>query len=284
MTTSSRPPRRKALGQHHLRDEGLCRPAVDFLSRSAPNQQDAPVVEIGPGGGVLTAALLRSGRRVIALELDRGWALHLRREALARDWTTEAQRGRRLTLAVADALAVDWSRLPQGAAVAGNLPYQISTVLIEQLLDRLADGAAAVFLVQREVAERMVAPPGTAAYGSFSVLVQARCRVELLARVRPGSFVPPPRVESAFVGLRFGPPPLPREEWSGFKATVRAAFGARRKILRNSLAVAWGRETAERTLEGAGLAWEVRAEALDQAAFVRLWRARAAQQPVVKPA
>jgi 16S rRNA (adenine1518-N6/adenine1519-N6)-dimethyltransferase len=276
MTTSARPPRRKALGQHHLRDESLCRPAVDFLSRWAPDQRDAPVIEIGPGGGVLTAALLRSGRRVIALELDRGWALHLRREALAQDWTTEAQPRRRLNLAVADALAVDWSRLPQGAEVAGNLPYQISTVLIEQLLDGLADGAAAAFLVQREVAERMVAPPGTAAFGSYSVLVQARCQVELLARVRPGSFVPPPKVESAFVGMRFGPPPLPREEWSGFKATVRAAFGSRRKILRNSLAVAWGRQAAERTLDQAGLAWEARAEALDQAAFVRLWRARAA--------
>jgi 16S rRNA (adenine1518-N6/adenine1519-N6)-dimethyltransferase len=121
----------------------------------------------------------------------------------------------------------------------------------------------------------MAAQPGTAAYGGFSVLVQARCGVEVLARVRAGSFVPPPKVESAFVGLRFGPPPCAASEWRGFKETVRAAFGARRKTLRNSLGVAWGRDAAESVLAAAGLPGNARAEALGQDAFVRLARARA---------
>jgi 16S rRNA (adenine1518-N6/adenine1519-N6)-dimethyltransferase len=281
-TTAAFPPRRKALGQHHLRDESLCRPAVEYLARNAPTA--APVVEIGPGGGVLTSALLRAGHPVLALELDPKWAFHLRQTARHGDWVGRQDLGTlasettppasRLRLAVGDALAVDWTRLPRAAVLAGNLPYQIATALIEDLLDAAPNGTVAAFLVQREVAERLVAAPSTPAYGSFSVLVQARCRIEVLARVRAGSFVPPPKVESAFVGLRFGPAAVAPNEWPAFKETVRAAFGARRKTLRNSLAATWGREVAAALLRDAGIAGEVRAEALDLAAFVRLFESR----------
>ena len=283
MKSQAHPPRRKELGQHHLRDESLCRPAVEFLARLAP--APAPVIEIGPGGGVLTSALLHAGHPVIALELDARWALHLRRTArgsLPEPPTERQDLGSAgtgpsappLRLAVADALAVDWTRLPHGGAVAGNLPYQIATALIEDLLDTAPDGTVAVFLVQREVAERLVAAPGAGAYGSFSVLVQARCQVEVLARVRAGSFVPPPKVESAFVGLRLDANSVEPEAWHSFKDTVRAAFGARRKTLRNSLAASWGRDVATSVLREAELSGEVRAESLSLRDFVRLFRAR----------
>lgn len=286
MAEGRRPTKRKTLGQHHLRDEGLCRPAVEYLARFRPAATPpTTVVEVGPGGGVLTSALLAAGHPVIALELDARWAFFLRSRdlgaagrAISRNGGTgrTGDRAPALRLGVVDALAVDWSRLPGGAAVAGNLPYQIATALVEAMLDTVADGTIAVFLVQREVAERMAAAPGTPAYGGFSVLVQARCGVDVLARVRPGSFVPPPKVESAFVGLRFSSPPVPEAEWRGFKGAVRAAFGARRKTVRNSLAVAWGRSAAVAALDAAGLPGDARAESFALEAFLRLWHARSA--------
>jgi 16S rRNA (adenine1518-N6/adenine1519-N6)-dimethyltransferase len=105
-------------------------------------------------------------------------------------------------------------------------------------------------------------------------LVQARSNVEVLARVRAGSFVPPPKVESAFVGLRIRAGTVGPEAWHLFKDTVRAAFGSRRKTLRNSLGASWGREVAAAVLDAAGLPGELRAEALALADFVRLFRAR----------
>ena len=111
----------------------------------------------------------------------------------------------------------------------------------------------AAFLVQKEVAERIVAGPGDPGYGSFSVLVACYARASVLGRVRPGSFRPPPKVESAFVGLELHAPPLPPAEMPAFLATVRLAFGQRRKTLRNALAAGWGREEAERALAAAGL-------------------------------
>lgn len=236
-----RPPLRKSLGQHHLTDPAICRPLLEFL-----RFEDHRVVEIGPGAGVLTRPLLRSARSVLAVELDRAWAFHL-----ARDPDLD-----RLELAIADAMDLDWRRLDPEVRLAGNLPYGISTALIERLLDQAAPGLRVAFLVQREVASRLLASPSSRDYGSLSVLFRARASGRVLGRVRPGSFLPPPKVESAFIGfeLRDWPPPgagadLATLGWTAFKRTVRAGFSQRRKTLRNCLIANWGRRRAESTLK-----------------------------------
>jgi 16S rRNA (adenine1518-N6/adenine1519-N6)-dimethyltransferase len=248
------PPLRKGLGQHHLVSGALCRPLVGFLAPAGER-----VVEIGPGGGVLTRELLAAGaRRIVGFELDPAWAFALRRSLP----------DSRLALAVGDALDFDWSRLP--ALVAGNLPYNVATAILERLLPHGERIPRAAFLVQKEVAERIVAGPGDPGYGSFSVLVACYARATVLGRVRPGSFRPPPKVESAFVGLDLHAPPLPPAEMPAFLATVRLAFGQRRKTLRNALAAGWGREEAERALAAAGLPSGARAEELGLAEFLAL--------------
>lgn len=251
-----KPPLRKGLGQHHLVSGALCRPLVGFLAPTGER-----VVEIGPGGGVLTRELLAGGARlVLGFELDPAWAFTLRRRL----------RDARLALAVADALDLDWSRLPVPTLVGGNLPYNVATAILERLLPHGERVPRAAFLVQKEVAERIVAGPGDPGYGSFSVLVACYARATVLGRVRPGSFRPPPKVESAFVGLELHAPPLPAGDMTAFIATVRLAFGQRRKTLRNALAAEWGREEAERALAAAGLTPGARAEELGLANFLAL--------------
>ena len=201
---------KKALGQHHLTDSALCRPLVQFLEPAGQR-----VLEIGPGGGVLTAALSGAGARVLGWELDLAWAAFLRHRFPA------------VSVVVGDALEIDWSRLPRPTLVAGNLPYNVATAILERLLSHHERIPRAAVLVQKEVAERLVARAGDSAYGSLSVIVAAYAEASLLGRVKPGSFRPPPKVDSAFVGFELHPPPLPREEMPAFVAFVRLAFGQR---------------------------------------------------------
>jgi 16S rRNA (adenine1518-N6/adenine1519-N6)-dimethyltransferase len=255
------PPLRKALGQHHLVDGRLLRPLLEFLRPAGER-----VVEVGPGGGVLTGELLAAGAaKVIGLELDPAGADSLRRRLA----------DRRLAVAVGDALDVEWRRLPAPTLVTGNLPYNVATAIIEDLLPHGERVPRAGFLVQKEVAERIVARPGDSGYGSFSVVVAAYADAAVLGRVRPGSFRPPPKVESSFVGLTLHPPPLPAGEMPAFLATVRLAFGQRRKTLRNALAAGWGREPAEEFLAAAGVPPAARAEELGLDSFLALHAARA---------
>ncbi|HVT16808.1 MAG TPA: 16S rRNA (adenine(1518)-N(6)/adenine(1519)-N(6))-dimethyltransferase RsmA [Thermoanaerobaculia bacterium] len=263
------PPLKKALGQHHLREGALCRPVIDFLAGPRPpaGRPDQPlagqrVVEVGPGGGVLTAELLAAGARVAGWELDPRWAFALRRDRPARG----------LSIILGDALDISWGHLPAPTLAAGNLPYGIATALVERLLPNHARVPRAAFLVQREVAERLVASPGAPAYGSLSVLVAAYARPRLLARVRRGSFHPPPKVEGAFVGFELHPPPLPAERMDGFIAIVRLAFAQRRKTLRNALAAGWGRERAAAVLAALGFPPACRAEQLGLADFLALYQ------------
>ncbi|HYU30711.1 MAG TPA: 16S rRNA (adenine(1518)-N(6)/adenine(1519)-N(6))-dimethyltransferase RsmA [Thermoanaerobaculia bacterium] len=254
-----RPPiLKKALGQHHLVDGAICRPLIAFLEPAGRR-----VLEIGPGGGILTAELLAAGARVTGWELDPGWAAELRRRLSGPD----------LRLVVGDALEIGWPRLPSPTLVAGNLPYNVATAIIERLLPHHATVPRAAFLVQKEVADRLVARPREEAYGSLSVLVAAWARTRILGRVRPGSFRPPPKVDSAFVGFELHPPPLPLEEMPAFTAFVRLAFGQRRKTLRNALAAGWGRERAEAVLAAAGVPAKTRAEELGLEEFLGVWRA-----------
>jgi 16S rRNA (adenine1518-N6/adenine1519-N6)-dimethyltransferase len=247
---------RKALGQHHLVDGSLCRPLIQFLNPSGER-----VLEIGPGGGVLTAELLAAGARVTGWELDPDWAAFLRRR----------HPDPALSLVVGDALRIAWDRLPAPTLVTGNLPYNVSTAILEDLLPHHARVPRAAFLVQKEVADRVVAAPGTEAYGSFSLIVAAYAHPKILGKVRPGSFRPPPKVDSAFVGLELHPPPLPEGEMTAFISFIRLAFSQRRKTLRNSLSSGWGREKAERVLAAAGIPERARAEELGLGEFLGIY-------------
>lgn len=259
----------KRFGQHHLVDGALCRPLIGFLAPAGER-----VLEVGPGGGVLTAELLAAGAApVLALERDPAWAFELHRRFGA------GRSDGRLAVAVADALEVPWHRLPAPTLAAGNLPYNVATAVIERLLPHHETVPRAAFLVQREVGERLVASPGDGAYGSLSVLVAAYAEARLLGRVRPGSFHPRPKVEGAFVGLTLKAPPLPAAEMPAFLATVRLAFGQRRKTLRNALAAGWGRPGAEEALARAGLPAGARAEQLGLAELLALDRARRGRLP-----
>lgn len=263
-STMSVPRLKKPLGQHHLRDGRLCRPLVDFL-----RPEGERVLEIGPGGGVLTAELLGAGARVLACELDAEWAFVLRRRM--------APFGGRLRIAVADALDLDFGRLPTPTQVTGNLPFNVATRLLEALLPHAAVVPRAAFMVQKEVAERLVARPGEAAYGALSVLVAAQATARYLGTVRPGSFHPPPKVAAAFVGLELHAPPLPADDMAAdgvpaFRRFVHLAFGQRRKTLRNALGAALGRDRAAALLDAAGLPARCRAEELGLDVFLDLFR------------
>jgi 16S rRNA (adenine1518-N6/adenine1519-N6)-dimethyltransferase len=250
-------PLRKPLGQHHLKDPSLCAPVVDFLRPAG-----ARVLEIGPGGGVLTRELVRAGAGVWALELDPAWAFELSRRLGSAEVAT----------AVGDALDLVWQRLPKGTLVAGNLPFNVGTQLIERLLLGGGGVPRAGFLVQKEVGERLVAPPSTSAYGALSVLVAARADARLLGSVPRSRFRPPPRVDGAFVGFELHEPPFPQAELPAFIRTVRAAFSLRRKTLRNSLASAWGKSRAAMAVDALGVGSLARAQELDLDDFVRLYR------------
>ncbi|MEM6792783.1 MAG: 16S rRNA (adenine(1518)-N(6)/adenine(1519)-N(6))-dimethyltransferase RsmA [Acidobacteriota bacterium] len=268
---STSPSLKKRYGQHHLRSGDLCRPLVDFLRPKGER-----VVEIGPGGGVLTAELAAAGARVWALEVDVEWACALQERRLPG-----------VSVAASDALRFDWSRLPPGALVTGNLPFNVGTRLIERILAVAALAPERLprlgFMVQKEVGDRLVAAPGDPAYGGLSVLVRAQASVRRLGLVAPGSFRPPPKVAAAFVGLSPRAPAYlsspggpgansasASERAEAFRKLVHLAFGLRRKTLRNSLARGWGKARAEEAIAAAGLDPRARAETRDVAEMVAL--------------
>jgi 16S rRNA (adenine1518-N6/adenine1519-N6)-dimethyltransferase len=213
---------RKRFGQHFLHDPWVLSRIVDAI---APQPGDA-VVEIGPGEGALTRPLLERIPHLTAIEIDRDLAA-----ALASEFPPE-----RLGIIVADALDFDFSTLPTGLRVVGNLPYNVSTPLLFHLAafaDRVRDMH---FMLQLEVVDRMAAGHSTPEYGRLSVMLQRRFRIQRLFKVSPGAFRPPPKVESAVVRLT----PLPAAEVAPvdaklFGTVVTRAFGARRKTLRNAL-------------------------------------------------
>ena len=260
---------KKRLGQHHLKQGHLCAPLIDFLAPC-----DRTVIEIGPGGGVLTDQLLAAGARVIAIELDASWAMEL----------THRLTDREFDLVVGDALDISWARVPVGTLAAGNLPFGVSTRVIDCVLRQPDRIAKAGFMVQKEVADRLLAKPGDKAYGALSVLTSARSKVTFLGRVLQGSFDPPPKVEGAFVGFEVKEPEVGSALWSQFVSTVHLAFSQRRKQLRNTLASRWGRGLTDEVLEMSIVLPSSRAEELKIDDFVRLFRSyRALERPGITP-
>lgn len=220
------------------------------------------IVEIGPGRGALTAHLVKRCQRLDVIELDRDLVDYL---------GTQHPANEHMHIHSADALRFDFRALSLQAAqplrVIGNLPYNISTPLIFHLLAQADAIKDMLFMLQKEVVDRMAAGPGSKDYGRLSVMVQQACQVERLFLIRPGAFLPPPKVDSAIVTLKPGQNPAYRlHEPALFARIVQQAFGQRRKTLRNSLRDC---ATAE-TIQAAGLSPKQRAEELSVADFCRL--------------
>lgn len=248
---------RKRFSQNFLHDAHYIARIVEAIA-PAPGDR---IVEIGPGLGALTAPLVERAGHVTCVEIDRDLAARLRARF------APAQ----LTLIEADALGLDW-RVLAGAdrrpmKVVGNLPYHISTPLLFALAPIADRVSAQHFMLQKEVVDRIVAAPGGKDYGRLSVMMQFRYRVARLFVVPAGAFSPAPKVQSAIVRML----PIPRGELppvdaDAFARVVSAAFGQRRKTLRNALAGL----LPEDTIRAAGVDASARAETLPVEQFVRL--------------
>lgn len=249
---------RKRFGQHFLHDPQVIARIVAAIE---PRRGDR-VLEIGPGRGALTAPLFDRLGALTAIEIDRD---------LARDLA--ARFGPALELINTDVLEVDIAAL-RGAGeqlrVVGNLPYNISTPLLFHLLEQRTAIRDMHFMLQKEVVDRMVAPPGSKTYGRLTVMLAPWVSIERLLTVGPGAFTPPPKVSSAVVRITpLATPAFDIGSAASFERVVRAAFAQRRKTLRNALkgTVAAG------VLEQLGIDPRARAETLAAAQYAALARA-----------
>lgn len=266
MTLADLPPLREALaahgltakksfGQHFLLDLNVTRK----IARLAAPALGSMVIEVGPGPGGLTRALLETGARVIAVEKDRRFLPLLADLAEAADGA--------LTVVEGDALEVDEAALAGGpAAIVSNLPYNVGTPLLIKWLVGRFQPTAMTLMFQKEVAERIVAAPGDGAYGRLAVIAQATAETSLVMEIPARAFTPPPKVDSAVVRLvprrdRPAPPLL-----DALQTVTAAAFGQRRKMLRSSLKGLGGETLCLR----AGLAPDARAETIPVAGFLSL--------------
>lgn len=251
----------KRLGQHFLLDGNLLSRIVTL----AGDVTGRKVLEIGPGPGGLTRALLStSASQVIAIETDSRCI-----EALAE--LSEAHQGR-LQVIEADAMTVDLAALGEGPfTIIANLPYNVGTALLLRWLDQLASIDSMTLMFQREVAERLTAVPGSKAYGRLSVLAQWLCKAERLLNLPAKAFVPPPKVASSIIRLTPYARPLFPAGKRELERVVAAAFGQRRKMLRTSLKTL-GIDPIP-LLEAADLPPTARAEEIDIQGFCRLAQA-----------
>lgn len=217
---------RKRFGQHFLHDRNVIRKII----RSVAPQSDETVVEIGPGMGALTNELVAHAGRVIAIEFDKRLLPHLQEQFGASE---------NFKLLEADALEVDICREiapAQTARVAANLPYNISTAILQKLIAQRECIPEMVLMLQREVVDRMLAPAGSSERGYLSVLVEAYCESERLFDVSPGAFRPPPKVWSSVVRLRLrSRVAVPMHDEEVFWQVVSAGFAQKRKTMLNNL-------------------------------------------------
>ncbi len=255
---------RKRLGQNFLIDMKTAR----RIARSVGAGPGDTVVEVGAGLGALTKGLAERGTRVAAVEKDPLLAHALAEAAAAEGAAVEVVEG--------DFLRLDLETLAGGrrVLVAGNLPYGAASQIVLKLLDDRALLRSATLMVQREVAERLAAPPGGKTYGAISAVVQAFMSVRKLFIVGPAVFWPRPEVDSAVIRLEPRPEPCVADEDEPlYRRVVRAAFGGRRKKVSNALGREFGRRAAEAALAEAGLPAGARAEELGPEAYAALTRA-----------
>ena len=264
---------KKSLGQNFLTDHRLARQIIDSVS---PRAEDV-IIEIGPGTGALTAMLARRSGHLVAIEIDASLVEELRRTVSARN----------LSIVNADVLKLDWQRTIDDARssivdvaltrvrVVANLPYYISTAIIERLLSPGRGLFDMTLMLQREVADRIVSEPGNKAYGYLSVMVQYYSLASKLFDVPPSAFTPSPKVWSAVIRLVVRErPAVEVADEAKFFALVRAAFAQRRKTIRNNLKAAATalefRGPVESALEAASIDPRRRAETLSLVEFAEL--------------
>lgn len=260
---------RKSLGQHFLLDLNL----TGRIARTAGELAAGTTIEIGPGPGGLTRALLLAGaQRVVAIEKDARCLAALAEIAAAAPG--------RLEVIEADALTVDLRAIgPAPRRIVANLPYNVGSALLISWLGIVAEDAQALsgltLMFQKEVADRLVAVPRTKAYGRLSVMTQWLCQAQVLFELPPRAFTPPPKVHSSVVALVPRPQPLAPASFPAMEKVLAAAFGQRRKMLRQSLK---SLGAAGPLIEAAGVPETARAEELSVADFAALARAYAANR------
>jgi len=273
--------RKPVLGQHFLRDEAAAQRIIEALG----DLSGKTVLEIGPGTGALTRRLIARARRVIAIELDKVLAAQLRM-GLALVRNAEIIEG--------DVLAIDFDTIfgpkpgnsrpgleyvPQPATVVGNLPYYITSDILLRLFAYRRYFDTLVIMVQRELADRIVARPGSRDYGLLSATAQLYAKVERLFSFAPGSFTPPPKVHSTVLRLTLAP----QLEKLGvaedrFIHFLKLSFGQKRKTLWNNLKLEYDAALLRAALEQAGISANVRAEALPLEKAAALFRALSSGQ------
>ena len=245
-------PAKRSLGQNFLVDANIQKKIVVALGAGPADE----VLEIGPGRGALTDLLVPRAQRLIAIELDRILSAQLRMKYDARS---------NIEIVEGDVLQVDLAALigrGRKARVIGNLPYYITSPILERLYRFWKSIDTIVLLVQREVAERMAAPPGSRDYGLLSAVTQLHARVEKLFTLPPGAFTPPPKVHSTVVRLT-PTPQVPGVPADGFVEFLKLSFAQKRKTLANNLKPRYGEAPVRAALKAAGLRADVRAEAVE---------------------
>lgn len=251
---------KKHLGQHFLRNQHIIERIVGALNLQATDH----LLEIGPGQGALTQALLPHLKQLHVVEIDPDAIAVLKQRCPTP----------KLIIHQADILEFAVSSIgQQPLRLVGNLPYNISTPLLFHLLKSVDCISDMVFMLQREVAERIVATPGNKTYGRLSVMLQYACAIDLLFYVAPSAFFPPPQVESAVIRLMPRSPTLPAKNVEQFALLVKQAFSQRRKTIQNNLR---GLLSAAQ-FTALGIAPTRRAEELSVVEFVRLANARAGE-------
>lgn len=249
-------PAKKQFGQHFLADTHY----VDKIVMAVNPKSGDRLVEIGPGQGAITFPLLRKHPQLTVIEFDRDLIAPL---------TAAAEPLGELTIIHRDVLQVNFTELAGTGQIrlVGNLPYNISSPILFHALDHAAAISDMTFMLQKEVVDRMAAEPGSKVYGRLSVMLQAYCRVDSLFIVPPGAFRPPPKVDSAVARLvPHDPASVGINDHQRFADVVRAAFGQRRKTLRNALN---GVVSAEQ-FEAAGVRPDARAEQIPVSQFIAL--------------
>ena len=257
---------RKRFGQHFLVDTGAIETIIDLLDHPISGDDRTTLLEIGPGLGALTGPLMERFNRLTVVEIDRDLAKRLRQRFIDQpDFKLIEQ----------DALQLELDQISDRQfTIIGNLPYNISTPLLFHLFSQKQQIESMLFMLQKEVVQRMAAQPGSKRYGRLSVMTQYHCEVEELLIIEPESFDPPPKVDSQMVRLRPKPPTsLDPVIEKRLATVVTAAFAQRRKTLRNTLSLHC---TAE-MIEAAGCDPKARAETLSLDQFIAL-----ANQPVLE--
>jgi len=266
-------PQKSRLGQNFLVDDAACRAIVDSLG----DVSQSTVIEIGPGHGALTSLLAPRCGRLIALEVDPNLALENRAHFISQP---------HVTILEADVLSADFASLvapAESASVIGNLPYYITSDILFKLLDAHTLLHRAVLMVQREVAERLSAAPGTSDYGLLSATTQLYASVDLLFTLPPNAFSPPPEVHSSVIRMHFAPRFVELGladvgSAKQFQQFLRACFSQKRKTLRNNLRSAGYTQAVLDSLTATGTDMSARAESLGLKEMAGIFHALAAEK------